>query len=90
MVIHHKIVPGLQFTLIWFTSEVAKVTFPCPSLLIMYYGGYFNACIYVVLVPLKDIPDDRHVFMVLVVGGEGGLLLHPCLADVRDVKGVQV
>ena len=75
VVIHHMAVPGLQFTWLGFTSEITKVTPSCPSHFIVYPGGFFNAFINVVLVPLEDVPGGRHVLMVLVVRGGGSLLL---------------
>ena len=70
-VIHHMVVPGLQFTWVRFASEVTKVTPPCPNHLIVYPGGFINALIYIVLVPLEDIPVGGYIHMVLVVGGGG-------------------
>ena len=90
MVIHHVAVPGLQFTWVWLAGKVTKVTLACPSHFIVNPSGFFNAPIYVLLVPPKDVPGGRHVFMFHVVRGGGCLLLYPGVTGVRNVEVIQV
>ena len=75
MFIHLMVVPGLQFTLVRFASEVTKVTPPCPSHFIVYLSSFFNAAINVLLVPLEYVPASRHV-PVVWGGGDGGIIVH--------------
>ena len=42
VVIHHMAVPRLQFTRIWITSKITKVTNPCPSHFIVNLESSFN------------------------------------------------
>ena len=71
-------------------GEVTKVTPACSPHFIVNPSGFFYAPIYVLLVPLKDVPSGRHVFMFQMVRGEGCLLLHPGIIGVRYVEVIQV
>ena len=82
VIVHHITVPGLQFARVWFTSEVTKVTPPCPSHFIVYSGSFFNTCINIIIVPLEPVPGGRHILVDHVVRGGGNLLLHPGVDDV--------
>jgi hypothetical protein len=64
-------VPGLQFTGVRVTGKVTKVTPPCPSHFIVNPCSFCDASIYIILIPLKDMPDGRQFFMVNVVSGGG-------------------
>ena len=55
MVIHHMIVPGLQFIWVRFASEVTKVTPPYPFHLIVYPDGFIDASIYIDILILLSL-----------------------------------
>ena len=76
-------VPGLQFTGVRVTGKVTKVTPPCPSHFIVNPCSFCDASIYIILIPLKDMPGGRQFFMVNVVRGGGCFLLHPGLTGIK-------